>query len=452
VNFTGTENPYKAQGAQAIGFTLTADPGYEIANVTGTIGTINIIKIAPDKWTFSTSSVTQNISFTATEKKRTYKIFTAQPEHATLLTGLGDLTAVYGDTVTVTATPDPGYAVSGVTAVTAGGQKVTATKSADNTYTFAMPASDVRVASSTYSIPPVGNITVTLPDFTGLVRINKPLPEALPIRITNNGGAAVYIRDIVVNPLFRIVSPGVTQLAPGATTEAWKVSVSGAKSDEMDTFTSPVTVRYSDTENGPLKTAVKTLSYTVGKGTLSNGFIGYVFVPEGSSAGSYDVVLERLNPRSLGIGVSYTPVVASDPDHILGDVPTEKILYNAADKFGVKLAVPVKAGLTAGQEAVIDVIVENTHYEDIVSHIYVRTVEAGKSPVAISATMAGITYNGSPVSAPEVRVTETSNPASELSVSTASLYTSTDGGGYSSALPPTNAGAYKVTLSVSEGN
>ena len=70
----------------------------------------------------------------------------------------GTITATHkraskNSTVTITATPDEGYAVDAVTVTEKDGDKVEVTKKDDNKYTFKMPASDVTV-KATFKVAP----------------------------------------------------------------------------------------------------------------------------------------------------------------------------------------------------------------------------------------------------------------------------------------------------------
>ena len=70
-------------------------------------------------------------------------------DHGTIITDATDSKAYEGDTVTVTVTPESGYQLKTLTAVTAGGDPITTTQDAtDKTkYTFTMPADAVTVTA-----------------------------------------------------------------------------------------------------------------------------------------------------------------------------------------------------------------------------------------------------------------------------------------------------------------
>ncbi len=75
-----------------------------------------------------------------------YSISTAASEGGKVSTNLTN--TVEGATVIVTATPDNGYTVSGVTVKDAAGNDIAVTKNSDGTYSFTMPAKAVTVSAT----------------------------------------------------------------------------------------------------------------------------------------------------------------------------------------------------------------------------------------------------------------------------------------------------------------
>ncbi len=76
----------------------------------------------------------------------TYAVTAASAEHGTV--ALSTKNAYAGSAVTVTVTPDEGYALSSLTAVTRSGASVALTDLGGGRYRFTMPASDVTVTAS----------------------------------------------------------------------------------------------------------------------------------------------------------------------------------------------------------------------------------------------------------------------------------------------------------------
>lgn len=73
----------------------------------------------------------------------TYKVVVNDSEHGTV--SAGSEYAVYDSIVTITARPDKGYQVGGVTVTAQNGRELTVTDKGGNTYTFRMPAGSVSV-------------------------------------------------------------------------------------------------------------------------------------------------------------------------------------------------------------------------------------------------------------------------------------------------------------------
>jgi hypothetical protein len=81
------------------------------------------------------------------------------------------------------------------------------------------------------------------------------------------------------------------------------------------------------------------------------------------------------------------------------------------------------------------------------------TLAAGETAVTITGvSVAGKTYDGTPAEASGTPVAKDGDTTVTISSGDyVYTYSSTDGGGYSSATPPTNAGDYKLVVSVSNG-
>ena len=169
-------------GAGTVTFTVDAPEG---VNVTGIEGVskdgkpkVEVRSEGDGKWVASLPNVTAEYSFTAsysgggyykdgeatatvkvTYKSSTgggggtvvptltkYKVDVADAENGTVKADRA--TAAKGDKVTLTATAAEGYRTSAVTVTDASGKAVSLTLNADGTYSFEMPASDVKVVAS----------------------------------------------------------------------------------------------------------------------------------------------------------------------------------------------------------------------------------------------------------------------------------------------------------------
>jgi len=195
----------------------------------------------------------------------------------------------------------------------------------------------------------------------------------------------------------------------------------------------------------PITPLTNTVSITVNKATVSAGLNNInhdyeVLTNLAKSDYSYDLtrLLPNLSPRSLG-NVTYTVASVTNSSGVLATVPsgvvTSPLTFGVADVSGV------------GLQAVITVTVSSENYNDFTATITVETTD--RTPVTIAATASGGTYNGQPrgyTGTPAV--TSNIDGSAVTGITLDVLYESTDGAGYSSATAPTNAGAYKLTLSV----
>jgi len=153
-------------------------------------------------------------------------------------------------------------------------------------------------------------------------------------------------------------------------------------------------------------------------------------------------LLPSVNPGSYGTLTYAVAFVAND----YGVLASAPILSPGASSLSLSVASVTDINRTAA----ITFTVTSTNYADFNVDLIVKTID--KTPVTITGvTMNGKTYDGQPCAytgAPVVKNGAT--PVSGIILET--LYTSTDGGGYSGAAAPTNAGSYQLTLSVPAGN
>ena len=153
-------------------------------------------------------------------------------------------------------------------------------------------------------------------------------------------------------------------------------------------------------------------------------------------------LLPGVNPGSWGT-LSYAVASAANGDGVLTSVPGTG---PASFPFTLNIA---ETGVS-GKTATITFTVTSTNYADFNVSLIIKTIN--KTPVTVSGvTMAGKTYDGTPCAFTGTPVIlNGSVPVTGITLDR--LYVSTDGGGYSSAAAPVNAGKYKLTLSVPTGN
>lgn len=190
----------------------------------------------------------------------------------------------------------------------------------------------------------------------------------------------------------------------------------------------------------------QTVSLTVNKGVIAG--VNQVFeVMSGYAKADYSFDLTRLLPSpaaplSLGT-VQYSVASVTNTDGVLAAAP--------AGSLSSTLQLNVANVAEAGKTAVIRVTVQSSNYADFTADITLRTI--AKTPVSIAVTMSGKSYDGQPCAFTGTPViTNQASGDTVTGLTPVVLYESTDGGSYSSAAAPKDAGAYQLTLSVPEND
>lgn len=154
-NGTVTTDPAD-KAAAGVKVTVTANPktGYKLDKITVTDASGAAVTLASDNtFTMPSSNVTVAATFTKTSTggggggggggATSYSVKVASTEHGKVT--VRPDSAVKDQKVTITVTPDKGYALDTLTVTDANGNKVTLTKVNDTTYTFLMPGVGVTV-------------------------------------------------------------------------------------------------------------------------------------------------------------------------------------------------------------------------------------------------------------------------------------------------------------------
>jgi uncharacterized protein YjdB len=139
---------------------------------------------------------------------------------------------------------------------------------------------------------------------------------------------------------------------------------------------------------------------------------------------------------------SYTIGTLTDGSSVLNGSPTLGGINNATLSY-------TGNGQATGTATQI-ITISTANYED--TDVTVTFNAIAKYPVSIAATMTGGEYKNSAYAYDNVIVKKVAGNGIVTGIIPEALYESTDGGGYSSAAAPTNAGAYKLTLSIPAGN
>lgn len=151
-----TDPADKAPAGGKVTVNAKADTGYKLSKITVTDASGAAVTLASDNtFTMPSSNVTVAATFTKTGSTSggggggggggatSYSVKVASTEHGKV-TARPD-SAVKDQKVTITVTPDKGYALDTLTVTDANGKTVTLTKVNDTTYTFLMPGVSVTV-------------------------------------------------------------------------------------------------------------------------------------------------------------------------------------------------------------------------------------------------------------------------------------------------------------------
>ena len=138
-----------AAAGATVTLTVTANDGYTVTGVTVTSNGKNItVSGSGETYTFKMPAA--GVTVSAECEKLSYSVSIEQPENATIT--VDPENAAYGDTVTLTITPDEGYTVDSVKILDGEGNEVGYTMSGEQ-YTFVMPASEVSVSVGMKEMP-----------------------------------------------------------------------------------------------------------------------------------------------------------------------------------------------------------------------------------------------------------------------------------------------------------
>lgn len=150
-----TDPADKAPAGVKVTVNAKADTGYKLSKITVTDASGAKVTVASDNtFTMPASNVTVSATFTKSGSTggggggggggaTSYSVKVASTEHGKVT--VRPDSAVKDQKVTITVTPDKGYALDTLTVTDANGNKVTLTKVNDTTYTFLMPGVGVTV-------------------------------------------------------------------------------------------------------------------------------------------------------------------------------------------------------------------------------------------------------------------------------------------------------------------
>lgn len=207
-----------------INLTSNIQTGYRFNSWNVTTAGGQTVSVTNNSFTMPAS----NVNIQANITHVVYSVNVIQPTGATISASPGS--GFYGDTVTLTSTPQTGYRFLGWNVTTAGGQTVTVT---DNTFT--LPADNVTVRANvehiqyTLTVIPTTGITATAPAtayYLNAVTLNKTVSTGyrfLGWNVTTAGGQSVSVSgdsftmppdNVTIQALGEKIVYNITELQP----------------------------------------------------------------------------------------------------------------------------------------------------------------------------------------------------------------------------------------------
>ena len=239
-NGTITADKETANMGETVTLTVTPNEGYELDQLTVINGTTQVaVEITTEgKYTFVMPA--GNVEVSATYKAIYYDIVIVPPVSGNVTADKE--TANYGETVTLTITPNEGYEFDQLTVMN-GTTQVAVTITTEGKYTFVIPAGNVvistlfKMVDYTVTIMPAENGTVTADKATA------NMGETVTLTITPNEG---YEFDQLT------VMNGTTQVAVEITTEGKYIFVMPAGNVEISATYKAIdyTITIEPAENG----------------------------------------------------------------------------------------------------------------------------------------------------------------------------------------------------------
>ena len=190
---------------------------------------------------------------------------------------------------------------------------------------------------------------------------------------------------------------------------------------------------------GNYKEKVGTTKLIIGKTTLTD-LSNQRQEVSANQADEYEYTLTQLLPTNLDFGtVTFVNIRVEDTDGILSSEPE---IEDGVLRYSLK-------SVDSGKKAIITITIQSQNYEDRDVKLIIST--KNKTTVTISGvTTPDVDYSGQPYSYQGTYVVKNSTTNQQLTLELETLYTGTTirSESYSSAMAPTEAGDYTLTLSV----
>ena len=202
-NGTVTVDKLAAKEGETVTLTITADSGYEPADLNVTTADGTPITVTNNTFTMPAADVTVSATFRKVDSGSSggsgptnYSI-TPPSAVANGTVQVSPSRASKGSTVTITVTPDQGYELSSLTVEDRQGKALDLTDKGDGMYTFTMPASSVSIQAAFREI--VDEVTPPFTDIREEDYYYDAVLWAVENGVTNGTGADTFSPDVTVS-------------------------------------------------------------------------------------------------------------------------------------------------------------------------------------------------------------------------------------------------------------
>ena len=202
-NGSVTASSATAKEGETVTLTITADSGYEPADLNVTTADGTPITVTNNTFTMPAADVTVSATFRKVDSSSSggsgptnYSI-TPPSAVANGTVQVSPSRASKGSTVTITVTPDQGYELSSLTVEDRQGKALDLTDKGDGTYTFTMPASSVSIQAAFREI--VDEVTPPFTDIREEDYYYDAVLWAVENGVTNGTGADTFSPDVTVS-------------------------------------------------------------------------------------------------------------------------------------------------------------------------------------------------------------------------------------------------------------
>ena len=202
-NGTVTVDKLAAKEGETVTLTITADSGYEPADLNVTTADGTPITVTNNTFTMPATDVTVSATFRKVDSSSSggsgptnYSI-TPPSDVANGTVQVSPSRASKGSTVTITVTPDQGYELSSLTVEDRQGKALDLTDKGDGMYTFTMPASSVSIQAAFREI--VDEVTPPFTDIREEDYYYDAVLWAVENGVTNGTGADTFSPDVTVS-------------------------------------------------------------------------------------------------------------------------------------------------------------------------------------------------------------------------------------------------------------